>query len=88
MYAKEIGKASKYALLKLALASALLLLLMPTSNAVTMIGTCLYDATTNGEIYKVARKHGMLMMKEDAMLKSIEGIVPFTEVYNFSNETD
>ena len=43
---------------------------------------------TNGEIYKVARKHGMLMMKEDAMLKSLEGIIPFTEVYNFSNENE
>jgi type IV pilus assembly protein PilB len=41
---------------------------------------------TQGEIYRVARKKGMLMMREDAMLKSIEGIIPFTEVYNFSNE--
>ena len=43
---------------------------------------------TNGEIYKIARKHGMLMMKEDAMLKSLEGIIPYTEVYNFSNENE
>jgi len=43
---------------------------------------------TNGEIYKIARKNGMLMMKEDAMLKSLEGIIPFTEVYNFSNESE
>src|SRR3989339_657113 len=43
---------------------------------------------TNGEIYKVARKHGMLMMKEDAMLKSIAGVIPFSEVYNFSTEND
>ena len=43
---------------------------------------------TNGEIYKVARRHGMLMMKEDAMLKSLDGIIPFTEVYNFSNESE
>jgi type IV pilus assembly protein PilB len=41
---------------------------------------------TDGEIYKVARRKGMLMMKEDAMLKSLEGVIPFTEVYNFSNE--
>lgn len=40
------------------------------------------------EIYKVARKKGMIMMREDAMLKSIEGIIPFTEVYNFSNENE
>ncbi|HTE48964.1 MAG TPA: GspE/PulE family protein [Candidatus Paceibacterota bacterium] len=43
---------------------------------------------TNGEIYRVARKRGMLMMKEDAMLKSLDGIIPFTEVYNFGNESE
>jgi len=30
----------------------------------------------------------MLMMREDAMLKSLQGLIPFTEVYNFSNEND
>ncbi len=43
---------------------------------------------TNGDIYKIAREKGMLMMKEDAMLKSVQGIIPFTEVYNFSNENE
>lgn len=43
---------------------------------------------TNEEIYRVARKKGMLMMREDAMLKSIQGLIPFKEVYNFSNEND
>lgn len=43
---------------------------------------------TQGEIYKVARKKGMLMMREDAMLKSLDGIIPFTEVYNFSDENE
>ena len=43
---------------------------------------------TNGEIYKVARRKGMLMMKEDAMFKSLEGVIPFTEVYNFGNENE
>ena len=32
------------------------------------------------EIWKVARKKGMIKMQEDAMLKSIAGTVPFTEV--------
>jgi len=27
----------------------------------------------------------MLTMKEDAMLKSLQGIIPFTEVYNFNH---
>ncbi|TSC77711.1 MAG: Type II secretion system protein E [Parcubacteria group bacterium Gr01-1014_24] len=43
---------------------------------------------TNAEIYKAARRKGMLMMREDAMLKSLEGVIPFTEVYNFSNENE
>src|SRR3989344_2863629 len=43
---------------------------------------------TNGEIYKIARRKGMLMMREDAMMKSIEGVIPFTEVYSFSNENE
>ncbi|MEI7709603.1 MAG: GspE/PulE family protein [bacterium] len=43
---------------------------------------------TNGEIYKVARKHGMLMMREDAMFKALDGVIPYTEVYNFNNENE
>jgi len=35
---------------------------------------------TEPEIYAIARKNGMLTMKEDAILKSIEGIIPFSEV--------
>lgn len=43
---------------------------------------------TGEAIYESARKKGMLMMREDAMLKAIAGVIPFTEVYNFSNESD
>jgi len=43
---------------------------------------------TNAAIYKSARSKGMLMMREDAMLKSIQGIIPFTEVYKFNNENE
>jgi type IV pilus assembly protein PilB len=42
----------------------------------------------DSEIYKLARSKGMLIMREDAMLKSLAGIIPFTEVYNFNNETE
>jgi type II secretory ATPase GspE/PulE/Tfp pilus assembly ATPase PilB-like protein len=42
----------------------------------------------DSEIYKAARRKGMLMMREDAMLKAVDGIIPFTEVYNFSNENE
>lgn len=40
------------------------------------------------EIYKAARKKGMLLMREDAMHKAVNGIIPFQEVYNFSNENE
>jgi type IV pilus assembly protein PilB len=40
----------------------------------------------NSAIYEIARKKGMLMMKEDAMLKAINGIIPYTEVYNFTSD--
>lgn len=35
------------------------------------------------EIYKVARKNGMLTIREDAIIKSIRGEIPLQEVYNF-----
>lgn len=42
------------------------------------------DAVLHGkseeEIWQLARKNGMVTMKEDAILKSINGIVPFTEI--------
>jgi type IV pilus assembly protein PilB len=41
----------------------------------------------DSEIFRVARNNGMLTMKEDAMLKAINGVIPFKEVYNFSNES-
>lgn len=40
------------------------------------------------EIYKVARAKGMLSMREDAMLKALNGIIPFREVYNYTDEKD
>jgi type IV pilus assembly protein PilB len=41
---------------------------------------------TSAAIYELARRKGMLQMREDAMLKSLQGLIPFTEVYNFNNE--
>jgi len=43
---------------------------------------------TDIEIYKVVRKKGMLMMREDAMLKAVEGVIPYAEVYNFNDDTE
>jgi len=37
---------------------------------------------TEPEIYKEARAKGMISMREDAIIKSAEGTVPLTEVYN------
>ncbi len=50
--------------------------------------TIILKNPTGPEIYKAARRKGMLMMREDAMLKSFDGIIPFTEVYNFNNENE
>lgn len=41
---------------------------------------------TDATLYAQARKNGMLIMKEDVMLKAINGIVPYREVYNFTDE--
>jgi len=43
---------------------------------------------TEAEIYKVARRKGMLVMREDAMLKSVQGLIPWKEVYNFGNDNE
>ena len=32
------------------------------------------------EIYRAVRKKGMITMKEDAMLKAFQGMIPFEEV--------
>ncbi|MFA6386424.1 MAG: GspE/PulE family protein [Candidatus Paceibacterota bacterium] len=35
------------------------------------------------EIYRLARSRGMLTIREDAIIKSMNGLIPFKEVYNF-----
>lgn len=35
------------------------------------------------EIFKLARSRGMLTIREDSIVKSMEGLIPFQEVYNF-----
>jgi len=37
---------------------------------------------TEQEIYKIAREQGMITMKEDSIIKSMKGVVPFDEVNN------
>ncbi len=43
---------------------------------------------TNSEIYKQARSKGMLTMREDAILKAMQGIIPYQEIYNFNNDNE
>ena len=40
------------------------------------------------EIYDVARKNGFLTMREDALIKSLEHIIPFEEVGVFGSQND
>jgi type II secretory ATPase GspE/PulE/Tfp pilus assembly ATPase PilB-like protein len=35
---------------------------------------------TEPELYKVARAKGMLSMKEDAIIKAMERVIPFEEI--------
>jgi type IV pilus assembly protein PilB len=35
------------------------------------------------DIYALARSRGMLTIREDAIIKSMEGLIPFKEIYNF-----
>jgi type IV pilus assembly protein PilB len=43
------------------------------------IEEAIVEKKSEAEIYKMAREKGMITLKEDAMLKSMQGIVPFTE---------
>ena len=38
---------------------------------------------TEHDIYKLARSRGMLTLREDAIIKSMRGDIPFQEIYNF-----
>ncbi len=40
------------------------------------------------EIMKVARKQGMITMKEDGFIKSLNGLLPMTEVYTLGQDDD
>jgi type IV pilus assembly protein PilB len=40
------------------------------------------------ELYQIVRRQGMLTMKEDAMIKSAKGMVPFEEVNTLGGEFD
>lgn len=37
---------------------------------------------TEQDIYKIAREQGMITMKEDAIIKALNGVIPFDEVNN------
>lgn len=41
------------------------------------------ETPTEQDLYKVLREKGMITMKEDALLKSLRGEIPFQEVYKF-----
>ena len=43
---------------------------------------------TNSEIYKQARGKGMLSMREDAILKAMQGVILYKEIYNFNNDNE
>ena len=46
------------------------------------IQKAIIDKKTDEEIWKIARSKGMINMREDAIMKSMEGKVPFVEINN------
>ena len=61
-------------------------LLLPQNYPNNNIQNVILKNPTGPEIYQVARKNGMLTMQEDAIMKSLNGIIPFSEVYGLSSE--
>ena len=41
------------------------------------------ESPNEQDLYKALRVKGMITMKEDALLKSLQGQIPFREVHNF-----
>ena len=46
------------------------------------IQKAIIEKKTEEEIWKIARTKGMITMREDAMMKSMDGIIPFVEIGN------
>lgn len=40
------------------------------------------------EVYQVARRHGFMSMKEDAIVKALEGLIPYEEVSIFGTKVE
>lgn len=51
--------------------------MMPITDT---ISRAILDTPTDKALYDLARKEGMLTMKEDALMKCSQGLIPFTEV--------
>ncbi len=49
----------------------------------TELKAAILKSPTEAEIYKVARKNGMITLREDAILKSLKGNITLQETYNF-----
>ena len=50
------------------------------------ISQAVLKSSDEKEIQAIARKQGMLMMKEDAIIKALERVIPFEEVNTLSSE--
>ena len=58
------------------------LAVLETLSITKEIERVILNGAQEPEIYKVARAQGMITMKEDAMIKSTQGLVPVREAYN------
>lgn len=50
------------------------------------IQSLILDGAPESEIYKVARKNGFMSMKEDAIIKALDKVIPYQEVSMFGIE--
>ena len=57
--------------------------MLPTSKELEKV---ILSNPIEEEIYKVARAAGMFTMKEDAIIKTLEGIIPFEEINTLGGE--
>lgn len=47
---------------------------------------CILDNAPEEKMFAAVRKYGMLTMKEDAIIKAVEGVIPFEEVNTLGGE--
>ena len=48
--------------------------------------TAILENPSEQELYKIARQDGMVMLAEDAIIKGLQGVIPYSEIVKISSE--